>query len=148
MSERLFVLLLRFYPAGFRRVYDEEAVHLVLDRARDEKGTLCRVRLLVDLLWDLLVTISRARVWQEAADTPHYPVDGTVSWRFVSEAAPRPASLATGALVSLALLATLSACLGPACRNRHGVVRSYSWRRQHRLAGKHRSGGSVRVRIS
>jgi uncharacterized protein (TIGR03435 family) len=114
MFDRFLTLLVRFYPAGFRRVYDEEAVRLVLDRAHDEKGILFCLRLFVDLLWDPLVTISHTGMWQERAATSRYPVHGTLSWRFLNEEASRPAALATGALVSIALLATLSASLSPA----------------------------------
>jgi uncharacterized protein (TIGR03435 family) len=123
MSERFFAFLVRFYPAGFRRAYNEEAVRFVLDRARDEKGILLRLRLLVDLLWDLVVMISHTGMWQERPATSPYAVDGMLSWRFVEDEAPRPAALATGSFVSLALIAALSASFSPT----HRATRLPSW---------------------
>ncbi|MBS1854195.1 MAG: TIGR03435 family protein [Acidobacteria bacterium] len=119
MSERFFSLLVRFYPARFRQAYGEEAVRFVLDRARDERGLLVRLRLLVDLFLDLVVTISRTDVWQEVPATSLHPVDGALSWRFLKDEAPHPAALATGAFVSLALLGALSASFSPI----YGVTR-------------------------
>lgn len=59
MSEKFYSLLLRLYPKQFRRTYGEEALRLVLDRARDEKGFLCGLRLWLDLLMDLAVSLPR-----------------------------------------------------------------------------------------
>jgi hypothetical protein len=52
MHERVYRLLLRFYPAPFRRTHGDEALLLFRDRLRDEAGFLRRVRLWVDLLTD------------------------------------------------------------------------------------------------
>ena len=56
MFEKLCALLLRLYPAEFRRAYGREAVQLIRDRARHERGVLLRVRLLMDLATDLCGT--------------------------------------------------------------------------------------------
>lgn len=53
MSERIFLLLLRLYPARFRRTYGDEAVQLFRDRMQDETGFVQRARLWSDLLVDL-----------------------------------------------------------------------------------------------
>ena len=42
MSEKLYAFLLKLYPDHFRRTYGDEALRLVRDRARDEKGFLRR----------------------------------------------------------------------------------------------------------
>lgn len=53
MSERIFLFLLRLYPAQFRRTYGDEAVQLFRDRLDDETGFARRARLWFDLLVDL-----------------------------------------------------------------------------------------------
>ena len=119
MFDRFLALLVRFYPAGFRRGYDEESMRLIRDRARDEKGILLRARLLVDLLWDLAVTVSHPGIWQHQSATSHHPIDGTLSWQLVNNEVPRAAALGTGALVSLVLLAVLAVSLSSADRAIH-----------------------------
>ena len=56
MFDTLCALLLRLYPAGFRRAYGRDAVQLIRDRARDERGVFLRARLLIDLAIDLCAT--------------------------------------------------------------------------------------------
>src|SRR6185295_15448521 len=53
MFEHFCVLLLRLYPAEFRRAYGGDAVQLMRDRARHERGAFRRVRLVIDLTIDL-----------------------------------------------------------------------------------------------
>ncbi len=43
MSEKIFTLLLRLYPAAFRTRYSEESLQLIRDRLRDETGFLARL---------------------------------------------------------------------------------------------------------
>ena len=54
MCERLFALLLRLYPREFRRAYGADALQLIRDRSRDERGVLLQLRLCFDLVADLL----------------------------------------------------------------------------------------------
>ena len=56
MSEKIYALLLRVYPEHFRRMYGEEALQLVHDRMRDERGLWAKVR----LWWDLLADFARS----------------------------------------------------------------------------------------
>src|SRR5437868_13009952 len=58
-SAKLYSFLLKLYPNHFRREYGDEALRLVLDRARDEKGFLCGLRLWFDLLADLAISLPR-----------------------------------------------------------------------------------------
>jgi hypothetical protein len=67
MFETFCALLLRIYPSEFRRAYGREAVQLIRDRARDERGVFLRLRLLMDLAIDLFATVP--------PDNP-YPVKG------------------------------------------------------------------------
>ncbi len=59
MSERLYAFLLKLYPDHFRRTYRDEALLLVRDRACDEKGFRSGLRLWLDLLLDLAVSLPR-----------------------------------------------------------------------------------------
>jgi hypothetical protein len=53
MSEKLYGFLLKLYPDHFRRTYGHEALRLVRDRARSERGFRSGLRLWLDLLLDL-----------------------------------------------------------------------------------------------
>jgi hypothetical protein len=62
-------VLLRLYPSHFRDAYGEAALQLFRDRARDEKGFFPTVRLWLDLLADLAISLPREyryvpRSWQ------------------------------------------------------------------------------------
>ncbi len=59
MSEKLYALLLRLYPTGFRTAYGAEAMQLVRDRLRREKGFVGLLRLWLDLLADFVVSLPR-----------------------------------------------------------------------------------------
>jgi hypothetical protein len=59
MSEKIYAWLLRLYPSHFREKYGEEALQLLRDRARDETGFLRTLRLWLDLLTDLVISIPR-----------------------------------------------------------------------------------------
>ena len=59
MSEKLYALLLRLYPARFRRNWEEDALQLFRDRLQDERGTFRRLRLWFDVLGDLAVSAPR-----------------------------------------------------------------------------------------
>ena len=49
MSEKIYARLLRLYPSRFRKQYEAEALQLIRDRLRDERGFYNRAR----LWWDL-----------------------------------------------------------------------------------------------
>jgi hypothetical protein len=59
MSEKIYALLLRLYPSHFREAYGEESLQLFRDRARDEKGFFLTLRLWLDLLADLAISVPR-----------------------------------------------------------------------------------------
>ncbi|MBZ5579651.1 MAG: hypothetical protein LAP40_24110 [Acidobacteriia bacterium] len=59
MSEKLYALLLKLYPDNFRRMYGDEALRLVQDRAHSETGFLASFRLWLDLLLDLAKSLPR-----------------------------------------------------------------------------------------
>jgi hypothetical protein len=59
MSEKIYACLLRLYPREFRETYGEEALQLFRDRAREEKGFPRTVRLWLDLVVDLAISLPR-----------------------------------------------------------------------------------------
>lgn len=59
MSEKICAWLLRLYPSRFRKAYGQEALQLIRDRCRDERGLLPRLRLWLDLLGDLALSVPR-----------------------------------------------------------------------------------------
>jgi hypothetical protein len=59
MSEKIYIWLLKLYPAAFREEYGVAAVQLFRDRLLAERGVLARCRLWFDLIVDLAVSIPR-----------------------------------------------------------------------------------------
>jgi hypothetical protein len=108
MSEKIFACLLRLYPARFRQRYQAEALQLLQDRLRDERGSLRRLRLWIDLLADLASGLPRAyrntyafaettRAWQTATGLP--------AFRTLEEEPLRPGSIVMGCIFAVATLA-------------------------------------------
>ena len=110
MFETFCALLLRIYPAEFRRAYGREAVQLMRDRARHERGVFLRVRLLMDLAIDLFATWRRG--WQ-----PGRPliarIDGAPRFDIIEVPGPRPEALAAGMLTSILLFASFTLLFQP-----------------------------------
>jgi hypothetical protein len=103
MSEKLYGLLLKLYPNHFRRAYGDEAVRLVLDRARDEKGFLRGLRLWLDLLVDLVISLPRE--YSKAPRTRILvanPVDGDPSFQLLRGRSVNPALLVPAGLLTAA----------------------------------------------
>jgi hypothetical protein len=92
MSEKIYALLLRLYPASFRARYGEESLQLFRDRLRDEPGIFAHLRLWFDLLRDLAVSLPREhRTLRPAmAATSHAALP---SFGILQPQPPRPASL-------------------------------------------------------
>jgi hypothetical protein len=60
MSEKMYTRLFRLYPSRFRKEYEGEALQLIRDRLRDERGFFKRGRLWWDLLADVFVGLPQA----------------------------------------------------------------------------------------
>jgi hypothetical protein len=105
MPEKLYSLLLKLYPKHFRRAYGDEALRLVLDRARDEKGFLRGLRLWLDLLIDLAASLPREYSKAPATRIPAAnPAKGAPSFQLLTEPPMNPALLLGAGLLTLALL--------------------------------------------
>jgi len=104
MSEKLYAFLLKLYPGQFRRTYGDEALRLVRDRARSEKGLLSGLRLWLDLLWDLAKSLPH-----EYSSRPTTPIAaaptliGEGSFQLLAEPSLNPALLCLGGTLSAAL---------------------------------------------
>ena len=115
-SEKLYSLLLKLYPSHFRRTYGEEALRLVLDRAREEKGILRGLRLWLDLLVDLALSLPREYSRTPATRTlVANPVDGSLSFQLLTQRSLSPALLLVAGLLTAALLWT---CVTAVARSR------------------------------
>ena len=109
MSEKLYALLFRLYPSQFRHAYREEAIQLFRDRSREEKGFLPTLRLWVDLLADLIVSLPkeyrRART-TVGASSPQ-SLEGVPSFYLLEEGSPRLGAFLFGGVLSLAIVTTV-----------------------------------------
>jgi hypothetical protein len=110
MFENVCALLLRLYPADFRRAYGRDAAQLVRDRARHERGVLLRIRLLMDLAIDLCATSLHG--WQPAEPLLAH-VDGAPRFDIIDVHGPRPEALAAGMLTSVFMFATFTLSFQP-----------------------------------
>jgi len=105
MSEKIFACLLRLYPARFRQKYGEEAIGLLRDRLRDERGTGRRLRLWFDLLIDFAAGLPRAYQNSYAAPVPQQ-ASGLPAFRVLDQEPLRPGSVLVGGILAIAALAT------------------------------------------
>jgi hypothetical protein len=100
MSEKIYAWLLRLYPSRFREEYGEAALELFRDRASDERRFFARLRLWLDLVSDLAVSIPREyRRAQPALAAA--PADLRPCFYFAANESPRAGALLIGALLSL-----------------------------------------------
>lgn len=102
MSEKLYLLLLRLYPGRFRTQYGAEAMQVLRDRLRDERGLLRRTRLWLDLLLDL--TVSAPREHRRAASAPAAAPTGFPAFAVLDEEPLRPNMFVSATLLALIAL--------------------------------------------
>ena len=107
LIEKIFALLLRLYPAGFRRQYRAEAIGLLRDRLRDEPGAARRLRLWFDLLADFATGLPQAYrnsyAMVNASPAPQ-PATGLPAFRLLDREPLRPGSVAMGSILAIAAL--------------------------------------------
>jgi hypothetical protein len=101
MSEKIYACLLRLYPAHFRKAYGEEALLLFRDRARDESGFLPRLRLWLDLLGDLAISIPREYRAAPAAIAPTRAADGMPAFHVLDDETLSLRAMLYGTVASL-----------------------------------------------
>ncbi|HEY1894832.1 MAG TPA: S41 family peptidase [Terracidiphilus sp.] len=108
MSEKIFACLFRLYPARFRQLYQAEALQLLRDRLRDERGARRRVRLWIDLLADLVSGLPQAyrNTNAPAATTGDWQTaTGLPAFRTLEEEPLRKGSVVMGGVFAAATLA-------------------------------------------
>ena len=110
MFESFCALLLRLYPAEFRRAHGREALQLMTDRARHERGMFLRVRLLMDLAIDLFATSLHG--WQPARPSLAR-IDSGPRFDIIEVQRPRPQALAAGMFASMLMFATFMLLFEP-----------------------------------
>lgn len=116
MSEKVYACLLRLLPLAFRRRYQEEALQLLRDRLRDERGFYHRLRLILDLITDIVGALpqayrnSYAEVAAAAPLTPQF--DGVPSFRILQKEPLRRGAIATAGILSVTSLATFAFVMG------------------------------------
>src|SRR4051812_34928553 len=107
MSEKIYAFLLRLYPAAFRDAYSDDALQLVRDRAHDERGFIAKLRLWLDLLSDLAVSLQRG------FDAPHVELAGGIpSFHLLDAGSPSRGAFLVGTVLSLATLAVIPLSVG------------------------------------
>ena len=102
MSEKLYALLLRLYPARFRRNWEQDALQLFRDRLQDERGTFRRLRLWLDVLGDLAVSAPQEH--RRAPVAAPVPAEAGL-FQVLEMEPPRPATFFFGGALALAGMA-------------------------------------------
>src|SRR6267143_1716539 len=121
MSEKIYACLLRLFPSGFREAYGEAALQLFRDRARDERGFSRTLRLWLDLLADLAISIPceyrhiRPALMGTAVQRRF---EGAPYFFVLGEESPGPGALIFGCAVSMVTLSLFSSLLGYAGNHR------------------------------
>ena len=109
MSEKIYAWLLRLYPARFRETYGDEALQLFRDRARDEKGFFPRLRLWLDLLMDVTISVPREYLHvpsPRAVTSGLRPLNGVPAFYVLQNESPRAGALLCGGVLSAIALTT------------------------------------------
>lgn len=113
MSEKIYAWLLRLYPSSFRKAYGEEALQLFRDRAREERGFASRVRLWVDLLFDLAISVPRSyRTFPAKLTVAKGSADGAPSFLVLEEETLGFGSLVYGGMAAVVVYGSLLALIG------------------------------------
>jgi Carboxypeptidase regulatory-like domain len=115
MFEKMYTRLLRLYPSRFRTEYEGEALQLLRDRLRDERGFCKRARLLWDLVADVSAGLPQAYrnsyAATEAASLSLY-AEGIPSFKVLEEEPIGRGSILLGGTLSLATIAAFGFLLG------------------------------------
>jgi len=113
MFERLLAFLFCLYPLEFRRAYGREAWQLIQDRLRVERSVPMRVRLLLDLVRDLLAMSVRGWHPNPALITAGDVRDGTPRFQMIEVQPRRPEWYVAGMLSSVLMFASFTLLFQP-----------------------------------
>jgi hypothetical protein len=109
MSDKIYASLLRFYPCRFREAFGDQALQLFRDRARHERGFFLRLRLWLDILADLAISVPRQyRQFQPALVGGSAGLsNGAPSFHVFGGETPRPEALLLGTVLSFIALSAI-----------------------------------------
>jgi len=128
MSEKIYACLLRLFPSHFREAYGDQAPQLFRDRARDEKGFFPRVRLWLDLLADLAISLPRQYRYVRpafAGAVAPQRLEGTPAFFVLTDESPGSGALIFGCALSMMALSLFSILLVHAGSHRPPSASSY-----------------------
>jgi hypothetical protein len=113
MSEKIYACLLRLYPAKFRRAHGEDALQLFRDRLRYETGFVARIRLWLDIVCDLALSVPGQYVGVEHgfAAATSARVAGAPFWFVIEQEFLRPLAILSGLAFTLVALSVTSGLL-------------------------------------
>src|SRR5579859_2763030 len=109
MSEHIYLLLFRLFPARFRERWGEDALELFRDRAAYERGFLPRLRMWFDILGDFAVSLPVAYMREREALVPAAAPGrpGVPTFTMLEEKPIRSSAYFYGTVLSLAILAVI-----------------------------------------
>jgi hypothetical protein len=130
MSEKIYACRLRVCPSHFREAYGDEALQLFRDRAHDEKGFFPRVRLWLDLLAEVAISVPRqyryVRPALTGAAVQRRLESGPAVFVLVDES-PGSGALILGCALSMIALSLFSILLGHTGNHRPVSASAYQW---------------------
>src|SRR5207245_851601 len=121
MSEKIYACLLRLFRSHFREDYGDEALQLFRDRVRDEKRFFLRVRLWLDLLADLAISVPRQYRYVRPAlsgAAVQQRLEGAPAFFVLVDESLGPGALIFGCALSMIALSLFSILLGYAGNHR------------------------------
>jgi hypothetical protein len=110
MSEKIYSLLFRLFPARFRARWQDEALELFRDRAGYERGLGPQVRMWFDILCDFAVSLPVAYMRERQALAPAAATvrPGVPSFTMLEDKPIRSIAYLYGTLLSLLILAGIA----------------------------------------
>jgi hypothetical protein len=126
MSEKIYALLLRLYPAGFRARYTDVAMELLRERAHDETGLLRRLRFCLDLLRDLATSLPRAYIYAQPEMACAGPrLEESPAFQVLQSASLRGSSIVYAVIISLATFGSFFVWVGQVRYHRMLMMLAY-----------------------
>ena len=113
MSEKICSWILRLYPSGFRQTHGEEALLLLRDRLRDERGFLAKLRFWTDLAADWAGSLVRgSRIATPLAATSEPGVGTLPVFHLLGDNGPRPRAVFCGIVLTVAAFGAMPFWIG------------------------------------
>jgi hypothetical protein len=113
MSEKIYALLFRLFPARFRAAWHDDALELFRDRFAHECGLFARMRLWLDLVSDLVFSLPSAYLNDAPAFAPASPAgsSGVPTFRALETPPVRSSAYFFGTILSVVAIGAVSILL-------------------------------------